>query len=136
MRQPNGPEPANQRPNFDPKAPPPKTAAFWDVVDANRAPEDAELADALDALDSPIAVTLADLAGRATQSLADWLRDRKNARQVPHRMEAVGYVSVRNDATKDGLWVVDRRRQVIYVRHELALRDRIVAAKTLSQESR
>ena len=28
---------------FDPKAPPPKTAAFWDIVDVNRAPEDAEL---------------------------------------------------------------------------------------------
>ena len=33
---------------FDPKAPPPKTAAFWDIVDASRAPEDAELADVLD----------------------------------------------------------------------------------------
>ena len=30
---------------FDPKAPPPKTSAFWDIVNANRAPEDAELAD-------------------------------------------------------------------------------------------
>jgi hypothetical protein len=38
---------------FDPKAPPPKTAAFWDIVDANRAPEDAELADALDRLGNP-----------------------------------------------------------------------------------
>ena len=27
---------------FDPKAPPPKTPAFWDIVDAGRAPEDAE----------------------------------------------------------------------------------------------
>ena len=33
---------------FDPKAPPPKTPAFWAVVDANRAPEDAELADLLE----------------------------------------------------------------------------------------
>jgi hypothetical protein len=32
---------------FDPKAPPPKTPAFWDIVDANRTPEDAELADIL-----------------------------------------------------------------------------------------
>jgi hypothetical protein len=37
---------------FDPKAPPPKTAAFWDIVDANRAPEDAELADVLDGVGS------------------------------------------------------------------------------------
>ena len=36
--------------NFDPKAPPPKTEAFWAIVDANRAPEDAELADVIDRL--------------------------------------------------------------------------------------
>ena len=43
---------------FDPKAPPPKTPAFWDIVDANRAPEDAELADVLDEMGNPDAVTL------------------------------------------------------------------------------
>lgn len=36
--------------SFDPKTPPPKTEAFWAIVDANRAPEDAELADVLDKL--------------------------------------------------------------------------------------
>jgi hypothetical protein len=35
---------------FDAKAPPPKTAAFWAIVDAHRAPEDAELADVLDSI--------------------------------------------------------------------------------------
>jgi hypothetical protein len=35
---------------FDPKAPPPQTEAFFDIVNASRAPEDAEFADALDAL--------------------------------------------------------------------------------------
>jgi Family of unknown function (DUF5906) len=34
--------------DFDAKAPPPKTSAFWDIVAANNAPEDAELADVLD----------------------------------------------------------------------------------------
>ena len=47
---------------FNPKAPPPKTPAFWAIVDANRAPEDAELADVLDELGNPDAVTLAMLA--------------------------------------------------------------------------
>ena len=42
--------------SFDAKAPPPKTAAFWDIVDASRAPEDAELADVLDRLGRPDAV--------------------------------------------------------------------------------
>jgi hypothetical protein len=29
---------------FDPKAPPPKTQAFWEIVDASRAPEDGYVA--------------------------------------------------------------------------------------------
>jgi hypothetical protein len=32
---------------FDAKAPPPKTQAFWEIVDSSRAPEDAEMADAM-----------------------------------------------------------------------------------------
>ena len=51
---------------FDPKAPPPKTAAFWDIVDASRAPEDAELADVLDKLGNPKATTLARVQNAAT----------------------------------------------------------------------
>jgi hypothetical protein len=38
---------------FDPKAPPPKTQAFWDIVSASPSPEDAELGDAIDALGAP-----------------------------------------------------------------------------------
>jgi hypothetical protein len=116
---------------FDPKAPPPHTAAFWDIVDANRAPEDAELADVLDHLGNPHAITLADLAGSAPSSLADWLRDRKSARQVPHRLEAAGYVPVRSDTAKDGLWRVNGRRQVVYARTELSVRDRLIAAREI-----
>jgi hypothetical protein len=44
--------------DFDPKAPPPKTAAFWDIVHAGTPPEDAELADVIDALGNPDAVIL------------------------------------------------------------------------------
>lgn len=117
--------------DFDPKAPPPKTPAFWDVVDANRAPEDAELADTLDRLNTPRAVTLAEIAERAPSGLADWLRDRKSARQIPHRLESVGYVPVRNEAAKDGLWKLNGRRQVIYAQQELSPRDRLIAARNL-----
>ncbi len=108
---------------FNAKAPPPQTPAFFDIVDANRWPEDAELADALDSLDHPAAVTLADLAGANDGELSGWLADRKNARQVPHRLEAVGYVAVRNPAAKDGLWKIGGRRQVVYAKHDLPLCD-------------
>ena len=35
---------------FDPKAPPRKTDAFWQIVGVGAAPEESELADVLDAL--------------------------------------------------------------------------------------
>ena len=114
---------------FDPNAPPPKTEWFWSIVDAGRAPEESELATVLDSMAGcpgegeagwPEAVTLAQLIAAETQAqpgewssedgdkndFAAWLEDRKNRRQIPHRMEAVGYVAVRNDGAKDGLWKV------------------------------
>ena len=102
--------------DFDPKAPPPKTEAFWDIVDANRAPEDAELADLIDALGKPEAVPLSRLADMATGAFQEWLQDRRYRRQIPHRLEAAGYVPVRNPTADDGLWKVRGKRQVIYAK--------------------
>jgi Family of unknown function (DUF5906) len=120
---------------FDPKAPPPKTPAFWDIVDANRAPEDSELADVIEALGNPPAITLNMItSGNATLDYAFqmWLQDRRNRRLIPHRMEAAGYAPVRNDADKhDGQWKVAGKRQTIYARRELSVRDRLAAAVAL-----
>jgi hypothetical protein len=119
---------------FDPKAPPKKTPAFWDIADANRAPEDAEMADAIDALGKPKAVTVAQITGKVSVDLAGWLCERRNARQIPHRLEAVGYTAVRNDAdAHDGRWRVNGKRQMIYARKELPTRERIAAARRLAQ---
>jgi hypothetical protein len=63
-----------------------------------------------------------------------WLRDRRNSRLIPHRMEGVGYAPVRNPATESGLWTVQKRRTVIYVPRELSIRERIAAAEKLSRE--
>jgi hypothetical protein len=114
--------------DFDPKAPPPKTRAFWDIVDASRVPEDADLADALDRLGYPAALTLADLAGITPSEFSEWLKDRKHARQVPHRLEQTGYVAVRNPTAKDGLWKVDGRRQVVYAQCHLSMKEQFAAA--------
>jgi hypothetical protein len=116
---------------FNPKAPPPKTKAFWDIVDASRAPEEAELADAIDRLGSPEATTLTKIAGVAQGEFAMWLGDRKNRRAIPHRLEKCGYVPVRNDAAKDGLWVINGTRQVVYARKDLPLSDQIKAVELL-----
>jgi hypothetical protein len=114
--------------SFDAKAPPPKTQTFWEIVDASRAPEDAELSDVLDKLERPDTVTIAQIALEAEQDFYDWLHDRKNARRIPHRMEACGYVAVRNGGATDGLWKVDGKRQVIYAKAELSAADRLDAA--------
>jgi hypothetical protein len=119
--------------SFDAKAPPPKTQAFWEIVDASRPPEDAELADAIDRLGSPPALTLSQLFNHADGDFGKWLRDRANARRIPHRLEACGYVAVRNPGAKDGLWKALGKRQVIYAKAELVLRDRIAEAQQIAQ---
>jgi hypothetical protein len=119
--------------DFDPKAPPPKTAAFWDIVDSNRAPEDAELADVLDSIRNPEAVTLAAIIDHTqSASLLDWLQDRKNRRIIPHRLEQCEYIPVRNNAARDGLWRINGKRQAIYVQAILSQRDRVAAAQALT----
>jgi hypothetical protein len=75
------------------------------------------------------------IAARATPSLAEWLRDRKSARQVPHRLESAGYVRQRNPDAQTGLWQIHGRRQVVYVRHELAPRDRIAAVRDFGRSA-
>jgi Family of unknown function (DUF5906) len=117
---------------FDPKAPPPKTPAFWDIVDANRSPEDAELADTLDRLGNPDATTVTRISNAATGGFEVWIRDRKNLRAIPHRLEKCGYVPVRNDDAKDGYFRINGTRQPVYAKSTLALRDRYEAARSLT----
>ena len=121
---------------FDSKAPPLKTAAFWDIVDANRAPEDAELADVIESLRTPQALTIADIAIYAQEDLREWIKDRRNGRMIPHRLESAGYTSVRNSDAKDGLWKFDGRRQVIYAQKTLTVRERVNAAMGLVKDRR
>lgn len=118
--------------DFNAKAPPPKTPAFWDIVSANSTPEDAELADALDQLGRPEATTIASLAlATADENFRLFLTDRRNSRKIPHRLEQCGYVAVRNTAATDGLFKVGGKRCAIYARHDLTPRDQMAAANRL-----
>ena len=117
---------------FNPKAPPPKTGAFWAIVDANRVPEDAELADVLDKLGRPGAVALDMLVKEADFDFYTWLRDGKNRRNIPHRLEQCGYIPVRNDAADDGLFKINNRRQAVYARTGLSFRGRLEAVRKLT----
>ena len=99
-------------------------------MNASRAPEDAELADALDAIGWPAAVTIASIIAASTQAdFIDYLKDRRNSRRIPHRFEACGYTPVRNPDADDGQWRINARRQAVYARNNLSFRDRLDAAR-------
>jgi hypothetical protein len=118
--------------SFNPKAPPKKTEAFWAVVDAGRALEDAELDDLLDEMGNPEAFMTSKLVYTAgAREIGEWLRDRKNRRIIPKRLEACGYSPVRNDVAKDGMWKVNGKRQAVYARSSLSKRDQLKAASKL-----
>jgi hypothetical protein len=123
--------------DFDPKAPPPRTSAFWAIVDANRSNEDSELADLLDRLKRPPAITIGGLIEAAREAIlfptAEWLHDRKNRRVIPIRLERCGYSFVRNSDADDGLFVIDGRRQVVYARSDLAPTEQLAAARTVAR---
>jgi hypothetical protein len=116
---------------FNPKEPPPKTATFWQIVDAGRPGEEAEISDLLDRIGNPKVVALGHIHAAAEGDFGDWIRDRKNRRVIPHRLERCGYTPVRNPDARDGLWKILGRRQAVYARAELAVRDRIAAANEL-----
>jgi hypothetical protein len=118
--------------DFDAKAPPPKTPAFWDIVNAGQPPEDAELADVLNALGDPDAVTPKQLTAAATGTTADWLMAIKSRRSIPHRLERCGYSQVHNKNAKDGYWVINRTRQPIYAKIALPEIEKYKAATELT----
>ena len=119
---------------FNPKAPPPLTDAFWQIVEINRTPQNAELADLIDAMGAPDTLTLDDIRNQTRSRLDNtfnWLFDPLKSRAVPHRMSDCGYTSVRNMGRKDGFWLISKERHVIYAKNTLSIRDRYLAAEKL-----
>jgi hypothetical protein len=130
--------------DFDPKAPPPKTPAFWSIVNANRTSEESELADALDKLGEidktgnvvwADAVTLEMIKEHARAALKNWMNEHHNRKAVSHRLEACGYRAVNNPAAKDGYWRVNDRRCVIYAKITLTEGKQREAAAKLQREA-
>jgi len=118
--------------DFNPKAPPPKTEAFWEVVDAGLAPEDADMTDALEKLEYPDAVTIDMVCRVADTDFSSWLKDKGNRRRIPFRFLTAGYVQAYCSSTKDGRWRVHGKKVKIYAKTELDKRSRIAAAEKLA----
>ena len=61
----------------------------------------------------------AHVASLADGGFAEWIRERKNRRAIPHRLENCDYILVRNEPAKDGLWKINGKRQVVYANSAL-----------------
>jgi hypothetical protein len=128
---------------FDPKAPPKKTTAFWAIVSANRAPEESELADAIERLKTPQALTINDLILATSinvgggADLNGWLSERKNRCHIPQRLGKCGYTAVRNENDKsDGQWRIAGKRQTVYALKTLSVAERVKAAQELAEKGK
>ena len=121
--------------DFDPKAPPKKTPVFWAIVGASRSSEETDLADLLEIKGNPAAVTIAQLTEGTYEenSIVAWLKERKNRRAIPHKMERAGYVMVNNPDAKEGRWKINGKWHTVYAREELIIADQIEAAKKLKK---
>ena len=112
---------------FNPKAPPPRTQAFWEMVNAMRSEKESEMEDIIDSLDKPTALTISDLISRAStvgrHGFVDFLEERKNARVVGIRLEQCGYRRFANPNEKTGRWRVGGQRTGVYVAKELTDRE-------------
>jgi len=109
--------------SFKPKMPPKRTDAWHAIVESNVAPETNELLSAIVKLKNPATLTLDDIS-EAAPELADYFDDRRNARQVPHRLEEVGYMAIRNPYAKDRQWAIGGFRVTIYGRMDATEEER------------
>jgi hypothetical protein len=123
---------------FDPKAPPPRTAAFWDIVGSHASPEVAELGDVLEAMGNPAAVTLDQVVEFAMtredmSGTVNWLVDRKNRWVIRLRAEKCGYRPAHNpQRVSDGLWKIKGKSVTIYARTNLDADAQLAAARALA----
>jgi hypothetical protein len=129
--------------HFNPKADPPKTEAWRQIVAANANPEETALSDALeDTQGNQIQIATVNEIAVAAQSrghldLAATLRDRKNARKIPHLLERIGLEALPNPYAKsDPRWrLKDGKREMLYVDRRLPNAERLRLAYEKTSKS-
>jgi hypothetical protein len=124
---------------FNPKAHPPKTKAFWQIVEASHSDDDSGVRDLIDLLNlideggDPGAFTIDDLL-----AVADPIKDEKtiaflkgkNTSAVKSKLSNLGYTSVPNPASKEGRWKIAGRGRVVYYHSQKSPAEREKATRT------
>ncbi len=116
---------------FDAKAPPRKTAWWHAIVEEGRSANDDLLAEVLEALGNPAALTVSMVRSKAHGALADWLEDRRNAKAIGPALVDAGYMAVRNPTAKDGKWQAGGKKYSVYALAALSDGAQIDAARAL-----
>jgi hypothetical protein len=114
---------------FNPKAPPRKTQAWHEFVDAGQSPQDAEFASVLSEAGWPDIVYVNVISANAPRNLGDWMSENSNKRQIPHRFEEAGYSKILNPDRKDNRWKVNGKHTTIYGLEKLTIKQRIEGAQ-------
>jgi hypothetical protein len=107
---------------FDAKAPPRKTKAFQDIVDAGGSVEERALADKIEKIGRPGVLRIGDLKSGADEAFDDeavrgldaWLHDPKYRKVIAEALGRAGYRKIRNPGEKDGRWKIDGRNETVY----------------------
>ena len=119
---------------FNAVAPPPKTTAFWSIVNANRSVGDNNLEDVIAAMaeaqsGQPEILTVRDVQDfaftRGMHDVANWLGEQKHRRHVPQALERLGYVEVPNMNATDRRWLISGRKHIVYRHTSISVRQAI-----------
>jgi hypothetical protein len=120
---------------FDPKALPPLTTAFHEIVGISKNPDESLLGHLIDQIGRPAALTIRELVvhADATSRLDDTYRlmtSPQYARKLGMMLTRCGYRLVRNPDSADGKWTTqdDKRKTNIYVADRITGADARVAA--------
>jgi len=131
--------------NFDPKAPPPKTAAWQRVVTVSGNTDDAELTNVLEHMGDdwifdgvpsmPDALTMPLVARQAARDgnfeLRGLFADAGKRRRASHRLDTARYVSVANPDAANGYWSIRGQRLTCYARANLSESAKLAAVRRL-----
>lgn len=114
---------------FDAKAPPPKTPAFWSILQAGQSPETLELSDVLENMGWPDVVCIQAISTRAGDKTLGWFKEGSNAKRARARLGDCGYHAVQNPDVKDGRWRFrDGLKRMVYVRDTTNITARVILA--------
>jgi hypothetical protein len=106
--------------NWNPKAPPPRTDWWHQLVSGGQSAEEEKFGDALDKLQRPDWVTMPQVGDAGTPDLKNWTLDPRNKRKLEREMVKSGYQRLPNpNETKRGRWPIKGAQLVVYRRSDV-----------------